>query len=177
VDIAATIRHFGNALDWAVVERQCHTWRWQRGVGVSLSLARELCGATVPIAVLDSLDADTGGSAIDREVIDAARVQILGERQIYVQAESHHFAQLRALPGFWPKARQALGRLFLPPSEMARLHGRSLGVASLAVGYVVRACTLMGRYAPNVVGLLHGPRALPEPAARRQQLRRWLSER
>ena len=176
VDIAATIRRFGDALDWAVVERQCRTWRWQRGVGVSLSLARELCGATVPSTVLDSLSTDTDGAAIDRDVIDAARLQILGERQSYVQAESHYFAQLRALPGFWPKARQAWSRLFLPRSEMARLHGKNLGVGSLAVRYLVRACTLMGRYAPGAVGLLHGPQALPEPAERRQRLRRWLSE-
>jgi hypothetical protein len=176
VDIAAAIQRFGKTLDWAVVQRQCRTWRWQRGVGVSLSLARELCGAAVPSTVLDSLSADTQGATIDRKVIDAARVHVLGGRQIYLQAESRNFAQLRALPGFWSKARQARDHLFLPRSEMARLQGQSLGMGRLVVRYLVRAWTLMGKYAPSALELLHGPRALPDATARRQRLRRWLSE-
>lgn len=175
VDIVATIHHFGEELDWTIVERQCRAWGWQRGVGVSLSLARDLFGAAVPRGMLDSLAADTNGVAIDREVIDAARVQVLGEPHLY--AESHYFAQLRATRGFWSKAKQAWGRVFLPPSEMARLHAQSPGLGKLAVLYVVRACTLTGRYAQRAAGLLHRPPTVQEPAERRQRLRRWLAER
>lgn len=175
VDIAATIRCFGQELDWAILERQCRTWHWQRGVGVSFSLARDVLGAAVPSRVLDSLAADTDGAAIDRDVVDVARAQILGEPHTY--AESHYFAQLRTLPGFWPKTKQAWDRVFLPRSEMARLHARSHSLGSTAALYAVRVCTLIGRYAQRTVGLLDRRPALQEPAERRQRLRRWLSER
>jgi hypothetical protein len=115
--------------------------------------------------VLDSLSADTDGAAIDPEVIDTARVQILEEPQIY--AESHYFAQLRTLPGFWPKARHVWDRLFLPPSEMARLHAKSLGQGSLAAFYLARGCRLIGRYAQSTIGLLEGPPALLVSVRRR----------
>ena len=174
VDIAVAVRRFDRALDWERVVGQCRAWRWQRGVGISLSLARELFGAAVPSDVLDSFAADTSGAAVDPEVIGAARVQILGEPSLY--AESHHFARLRTTPGFRPKARQALGRIFLPISEMARLHGAHLGVGRLVMLYVVRACALIGRYAQSAVGLLKGGAAPTGAAERRQQLRRWLSE-
>lgn len=174
VDVAATLRRFDTELDWELAVRQCRAWRWQRGAGISLSLARELFGANVPSGVLDSLATDTDGAATDPEVIDTARVQILGEPSLY--AESHYFSQFRTLPGFWPRARQAWGRIFLPRSEMARLHGRNLGLGSLAMLYVVRACSLTSRYARSAVGLLEGGPAPQGPADRRQQLRRWLSE-
>ncbi|MDA1184682.1 MAG: nucleotidyltransferase family protein [Acidobacteria bacterium] len=174
VDVAATLRRFDAELDWELVVRQCRAWRWQRGVGVSLSLARELFGADVPGDALDSFAADTGGAATDTEVINAARVQILGEPSLY--AESHHFARLRTTPGFWPKAGQTWGRIFLPRSEMSRLHGKNLGLGRLAMLYVVRSCTLIGRYARSAIGLLEGGTAPLGPAERRQQLRRWLSE-
>ena len=154
VDLATIIRRFGEGLDWAIIERQCRAWGWQRGVVVSLSLTRELFGAAIPGDVLDSLAADTGGTALDRDVIATARVQILGEPHLY--AESHYFAQFRTLPGFWPKARHAWGRVFLPRSEMARLHGENLDSGGSAALYVARAFTLLGRYARSTVGILKG---------------------
>jgi len=174
VDVAATLRRFDTELDWERAVRQCRAWRWQRGVGISLSLARELFGADVPSDVLDAFAADTRGAAIDPEVIDTARVQILGEPSLY--AESHYFARLRTTPGFWPKAQQAWSRVFLPRSEMARLHGRNLSLGSLAMLYVVRTWTLVGRYAQGTAGLLEGGTAPQGPTERRQELRRWLSE-
>jgi len=174
VDIAATLRRFDAELDWALVVRQCRSWRWQRGVGISLSLARDLFGAAVPYGVLDSLAADTDGAAIAPQVIDVARVQILGEPRVYT--ESHYFAQLRTLQGFWPKARQAWSRVFVPRLEMARLHARDPDSPGLWMLYVGRAWSLCLRYAQDAVWLLRQSPASLAPAERRHQLRRWLSE-
>ena len=168
-DIAATIRRLDGELNWRFVEHQCRAWNWQRGVHVSLYLARELLGAAVPNGVLDSLAADTGS-----EVIDAARVQVLGEPRTY--AESHHFAQLRTLPGFRAQARHLWGRIFLPRSEMARLYAQAPDSAGVCVLYLVRVYELARRYTRSTVGLLQRRPALVELSERRQRLRRWLSE-
>ncbi len=170
VDIAVTIRRFDGTLDWQSVAHQCRAWHWGRGVHVSLYLAVELLGAAVPNDLLDSLAADTDGN-----VIQAARVQILGEPHTY--AESHHFARLRTLSGFRAKARHSWGRLFLPRSEMARLYAQAPGSAGIGVLYLVRAYALARRYAQRMVGLLSERPALVESSERRQRLRRWLSER
>ena len=170
VDIAATIRRFGTELDWRFVEHQCRTWHWQRGVYVTLYLAVDLLGAAVPNDVLESLAADT-----DSGVIDAARVQILGEPHTY--AESQHFAQLRTLPGFRAKARHVWKRIFLPRSEIARLYAENPDSAGVGVLYLARVSELGRRYTRRIVGLLQGPPALVASSERRQRLRRWLSER
>ena len=169
VDIATAIRRFDGELDWQFVEHQCRAWSWQRGVHLPLYLARDLLGAAVPNDLLDSLAGNT-----DRHVIDAARVQILGEP--HGSTKGHHFERLRTLPGLRAKARHVWGRIFLPRSEIARLYARTPGLAGVVVLYLVRVCGLANRYFRRAVGLLQKQPAVAEASERRQRIRRWLSE-
>ena len=54
-DMAETIRHYGDAIDWDAVVGQARTWQVARYVYWSLWLARDLVGAAVPPAVLERL--------------------------------------------------------------------------------------------------------------------------
>ena len=78
VDIATTIHRFDGELDWQFVEHQCRAWSWQRGVHLTLYLARELLGAAVPNDLLDTLSfsaialAHHGNSSRHRSVCRSA---------------------------------------------------------------------------------------------------------
>ena len=54
-DIVEAVRHFGGELDWRQFVDRTHEWGVSRYAGLSLYLARELLGATVPEDVLRRL--------------------------------------------------------------------------------------------------------------------------
>jgi hypothetical protein len=57
-DIAATIRHYGDEMDWEQLQLAAHRWRAKRYVYLTLYLARELLEAPVPEKVLNVLEPD-----------------------------------------------------------------------------------------------------------------------
>jgi hypothetical protein len=54
-DIAETIHHFGSEIDWATVIERAIARKWQRGVYLTLQLAKEMIEADVPAFVLENL--------------------------------------------------------------------------------------------------------------------------
>ena len=55
-DIAATLEHYGEAVDWGQLVQRARQWRVQRGVYLVFRLARDLLCASVPDQVLETLD-------------------------------------------------------------------------------------------------------------------------
>jgi hypothetical protein len=57
-DVAKTIEHYGTVLDWEILQKRAIEWGATRPLFLTLYLAQELVGASVPATVLKSLAPD-----------------------------------------------------------------------------------------------------------------------
>ena len=68
VDIAATLQHFTQRIDWDVFSRRAFDWKVQRCAWLTLTLAKGLLGADVPERVVTALAPEV----VERVVVDNA---------------------------------------------------------------------------------------------------------
>ena len=142
-DIAATIGHFGAALDWQAVLDQTCCREWQRGVYLALRLARDLVGAAVPDAVLARLMP----SDLSPAVLDTVRAQIFCDKSVAASIPES-FAALLESSCLADKIRIFWQRVFLPRVMLAAIYSVPPESVKIYGCYPRRIFNLLCRYGP-----------------------------
>ena len=105
-DIAETIRHFGQDMDWKQIHARASEWRINTFVYVPLRLAQMLLGAQVPEWVMNALEPGD----FDNRLLDAATAAVLEDR--VSAALFPAFFQLRQGKSLRKRATTMLKRVF-----------------------------------------------------------------
>src|SRR5438132_377800 len=106
-EIAATIRHYGDGIDWEQVRHRTCRWGVRKSVYLTLRLAQDLAGAAVPNGLLDALYPE----GFDPQVIDWARAQVFADERP-IRSLPSTLAQLRGPKGVRDKGALVLKSAF-----------------------------------------------------------------
>jgi len=140
-DIAETIHRFNAGIDWHAIMEQSIIRKWDRGVYLTLRLAKEMIGADVPSFVLEKLQPNDGAGM----PMETARAQIIAHQQISI-----HFAELLESGSLWKKFRIFLRRVFLPKAQIAALYALPAGSAKIYGCYMHRILDVLRRHGNTV---------------------------
>lgn len=77
-DILAFLEHSSASVDWKQVVERATSFGWQKGVWLSLILAKNLYGANVPGEMLEKLNDQPGDAAI----VDLAQKQLYADQEV-----------------------------------------------------------------------------------------------
>jgi hypothetical protein len=168
-DIATTVRHCGDQLDWDALCQRAEAWRWQHGVYLVLRLAQELVGAKVPPSALTRLQP----SSFESTVLQAAQELVFTEKLVG-QTVSAPLARLSEERTWWKKLRVILGRLFIPPVMLANAYSLPSHSPRLPLYYFVRAKDLLWRHGGPVLRLSQDQEVLKATAQRKYLINGWL---
>ena len=140
-DIAETIHRFNSTIDWQAVVEQAIAGKLQRGVYLTLRLAKEMIGADVPAVVLEKLQpGDCTGT-----LIETARSQVFACRSV-----PSSFAELLESGSVWTKLRIFLQRVFLPRATIASLYSLPADSAKIYVFYLRRFFDVLRRHRKTI---------------------------
>jgi hypothetical protein len=150
-DLAATIRHYGPDLDWALVERRARRWRAERCVYLALRLAVELLAAAVPEGLLQALRPD----ALDPHLVAWAREQtVTGPGPDLPQL--HNLARVGQAAGLRDQVATFLRIVFPSPGALAAIYGLPPASRRVFLYYPVRLWDLVHKYGHVTWRLLRG---------------------
>ena len=140
-DIAETVHHFRDDLDWPQVKQSAREWDASRYAGLSLRLAKDLLGAPVP--------EDTPSELVPRGI----NARLLGQATECVLAQQGYddwslLPFRNRLGGRWSLARVKALRdaIFLPRKELAQRYPRARDSMHLWPYYVRRSADLLRSY-------------------------------
>jgi hypothetical protein len=171
-DLAETIRHFGDRMDWDVLTRRAAAWHWTPGVSAALRLARDLVGAEVPSSVL----ADLMPSGLDADILASAREQVFTTGTDVV-ALGTKISRLAGSESLGVRLRHAWRRVFLPRAELASHYSVPADLSRLHFAglHLRRVGELVTRRGPLVARLLTRRDAeLNAVVERKNRLAAWL---
>jgi hypothetical protein len=170
-DIATTIHHYHDDIDWARVQQRARAWGARNGVYLTLYLARELLQAAVPEETLASLKPD----ALDPQVVALAREFVFDPQEPFAVSA---FAQLWT-PRPLRQRVSALLKGAVPSMEtLARMYPATTGSWRLHWRYVQDLTSLTPRYIQYTWRMLRHDRRTMSQVARRNQgapLLEWLA--
>ena len=168
-DLAETIHHFGQALDWESIIERSQRWGWERGVYMALLLAQDMLAAAVPNAVLARLRPGD----FDETLAVTARTQVFTEH-IFTGSMSQTYSQMWGGDGFRQRLRLAGGSLFPSRQIMSLNYPVAHDSPKVFLYYPVRAKDLARRYAGMTWRLLRGDEETSSLAERSLKLQQWL---
>jgi hypothetical protein len=142
-DIVEAIRYYGEEIDWDVVRRRARQWGVGKFVYLTLRLAKESLGATVPAEVL--ADLEPGG--FEPRLVALARKEILAGAS---RSISPAFARLWGTMRFSEKATLLARTVFPSPEVMGRTYPASRGSRRRYLYYPVRWKDLLFKYGRSV---------------------------
>ena len=174
-DLLEIIRRNENKMDWEQVFLRSGQWGIEKFVYLSLNLAKELLGASVPEDLLKTIRPHD----FEESIMDWAREQIFAVRarnsaNLFL---SPNVAQLwgnRRLPG---KAALFFKRVFPSPEEMVRLYPSASDSLWIYFYYLVRLRDILLRHSRQVWRLLRRDEALKALAKQENNftsLKEWL---
>ncbi len=166
-DIAATIRHYDDDMDWAQVRQRAEQWGWLRGVHLVLHLAKELVGAAVPDEVLRGLR-PFGFS----ETIAAMAKELLFSDRANTSSK---VTQLWGSKRLQDKAVHLFRTVFPSPLNMSRMYPAPPNSPRIYLYYPVRLVDVLRRYGPMTYRLLRGDQKMISLAECKNVLVDWLS--
>jgi len=151
-DIAETVRHFRDDLDWAQVAIRARGWGAARHVGLALHLARVMLRADVPDCVLEQLV--PGG--IDPRILGAARESVLARTGF---SQSIPPFDLHGAKSLGDKVTVLRHLVFLTREEMAARYPASRGSRYLFRYYLLRLRDLIRKYLSHTISHGRDPNA------------------
>jgi len=174
-DISATIRHYGEEIDWDQVRIRSTQAGINNAVYLTLQLARELLGAAVPVEFLAAIKPDD----FDGRFIAMARERIFEseERSVDGLSLAPNVAQLFGSQRLLDKAKLFLNRVFPCREEMTRMYPASVDSLRIYLYYPARMWELLLRHGRQVLRLLpqeEGMRGLLKQEEKITPLREWL---
>ncbi len=168
-DIAETVRHFDDRLDWNVFADRAVSRKWDRGVFLALLIARDFTGAAIPEEVLDRLrPAD-----YKPRMAETAKAQILTEKETAATI-SPSMVQFAAGKGIPAKIRTVWRRIFLPEDIMITMYPFRPGSPKRYLYYIVRFWQVLKQHTARVLRLSRGDADLVGIVRRKQTLARWM---
>ncbi len=172
-DVAATLDHYGDQLDWTAIVERAIRWRWRRGVYLTLYLAAEWLGAAVPASALLALRPADFQPAL----CQAAREQVFTEvTTTQAEAPSTSFTALWQPGRIGDKARILCGRLFPARALLARRYGVCPGTPAFYACYGRLWFDLISHYGPVSRQLLRRDASMSRFVWSRQALGKWMAE-
>jgi hypothetical protein len=171
-DIAETLRHFGDRLDWSQIVERARRWHWERGTYLALRLAKDLVGAAVTDEVLHHLQP----SPCDEAIVDAARSQIFTDQKLMF-AISPRLGRLRQAPRLSAIVSELWHAVFLPKSDLAGLYRVSPRSRFFYFYYLVRLKDTFLKNVKLLFSLWRRDPKLSPMVQRKTLLLNWLSEK
>jgi hypothetical protein len=171
-DLAVTLRHYGQEIDWSQVRSRAGEWGLGRCVYLVLVLAHELLGAAVPDGALAALQPNS----LQPWVLDWAREQVLASPDAGLPP-LHNVVRVGEAAGLG-KVLTLLRIVFPSPRVLAALYSLPASSWRLYFYYPVRVRDLVRKYGRVSRQLLRGDRELlaaAESASRANALWDWLT--
>ena len=174
-DIAETIRHYGNEIDWKQLQLRSERSGAARCVYLTFRLARELLGASVPDDLMKAIkpgDFDERFMLLARE-----RIFAYGDWNADGLSLSRNIAELWGSRRLLHKGTLFLRRMFPAPVEMARIYPAPADSIRIYFYYPARIKDLLLRHGRQVWRLLRrneGMRGLAERENDMTPLKDWL---
>ncbi len=174
-DIFESIRHYGNEIDWKQTHLRSRQWGAVKCVYLTLRLARESLGASVPEDLLKAIqppDFDERFMVLAKDQIFSYRHQLSHDLSVYPS-----IAQLWGPKGLLDKATLFLRRAFPSSEEMARTYPAPSDSMRIYLYYPVRIRDLFLRHGRRVWQLFRRDERLRTSAERVNDgtpLRDWL---
>jgi len=172
-DIAETIRHYWDEMDWEQVQLRAHQWGVSKCVYLTLYLARELLKAAVPDEVLEALKPD----GFNLQVAAWAREQIFADESDSPSL-SPNLAQFWGPRRLQDKAILLLKSVFPSPEVMAKMYPAPPDSPRIYLYYPVRLKDLLLRHGRATWQMLRRDEemmALVERENRKTALSDWLA--
>ena len=170
-DIAQTIRHFGDDLDWHTFTRRASRSKWTKGVWLALKMSRTLLGADVPGQVLANME-PTGTNPSITEI---------GELQLFTPKAIAASVPLQMAGMVSQKNAAAnlknLGAgIFLTRENMADRYALQPGSKKIYLYYLIRLTQLTLRHSIRLLRIYTGDKTLSGVASRKNSLEQWMRE-
>jgi hypothetical protein len=138
---------------------------------LSLRLAKELVGATVPDEVLHALR----HASFDEALVATARMQIFTDRKL-ADAVPFKVSKLWQLTGLAAKVSEFLKSVCLPRTSIASMYAISPNAPGVYPFYLIRLKDVLARYGRTTLSLHRGDPRLSAVAQRKTSLHKWLAE-
>jgi hypothetical protein len=162
----------GAPIDWRALADRAVEWHWERGVFLTLLLARDRLGVAAPADTLDRLEP----RAFDASLAALAEAQLFAD-PADVRKLGGGISRLARPQSLASRLKLVRDRVFLEPARLAYLSSRPLGIPrrERILWYPVRFWDLVRRYGPTTVRLWR-ERGSPftHTAERQDRLRTWL---
>ena len=170
-DIAEVIDRFGEKMDWDAIIDRARSWRWGRGVYLSLYLARELLDAAVPEKVLGALrPAD-----LPDGLIESSCRQIFTERRL-ASGVTQPFADFVTSRSLTDKMKILWRRIFLTRDDLALKYSVPSDSLKIYAFYPRRLFDVMGRHKHNYKKILDDDPDMKSFIQRKQILVEWMEQ-
>ncbi|MEX0780504.1 MAG: nucleotidyltransferase family protein [Balneolales bacterium] len=169
-DIAEMMRHFGSQMNWDAFIERAFRYRWDRGVFLSLVIARDFTGAAIPLDVFERLQPD----GYDPLMAETAKAQIFTDKATsgWVSSPIINFATGKNV-GEMVKA--VLIQIFLPQTLMTKRYPVQPGSLMLYAYYGVRCWQVLLRHTVGVLRLSRGDAYLLGIVRRKKKLNQWMN--
>lgn len=167
-DIQAIINHYSDIFDWQQFISRAFDWKWDRGVYLTLRLAKELLGAAVPDEVLRELQPKN----FHPYLLEIARSQMLSDDPL-IGTITYPFADWH-VAGLWKKISIFWQRWFLPKPLLADRFKILPNSLIIYLYYPVRFFDLLIRYARPAYNLWKGNQVITPFVERKGLLQEWL---
>ena len=147
-DIGEILQHYGEGIDWGLVQRRTREWGIGHCVYLTLKLARELLGVTLPAGLMEALKPND----FDERFVALAKDQIFSRRS----RTGPPLSMWPAVARFWGSARLRdkvvlfLKGFFIPRKAMARLYPAPADSLRIYFYYIVRLRDLLRVYGRDV---------------------------
>jgi len=167
-DIRETIECYGEKIDWLQIEARSKQWGEAKCVYLTMRLASELAGASMPDGLMEALRP----SDFDEQLILLARDRVLayGQRDYSDLTLSPKLAQLWGPKRILSKVALILRRAFPSPKEMARVYPAPSGSARIYLYYPLRIKALIARHGRQSWRLLNRNERMRKLAEQRNEL-------
>ncbi len=170
-DIAATIRHFGDEVDWDQLIRRAEAYRWQKGIYLALLAAKEMMGANVPQDIIQSLKPEDA----EPKLLSIGKEQVFMEK--YVSASvPQPMVDLVESKGIIHKIKTVWNRIFLPREFMVTRYPVQPGSVKIYWYYLVRLWEAVRDHSVKLFRIYRGDQKLGGIVERKNMLNRWLNE-
>jgi hypothetical protein len=174
-DIFEAIRHYEKEMDWKQIQFRSEQWGAEKCIYLTLRLARELLGASVPddlLKAIQPIDFDERFMALAKDQIFTYRYHLFDGLSSYPS-----IAQLWGSKRLLDKAALFLRRVLPSSKEMARMYPAPSGSIRIYFYYPVRMKDLFLRHRRRIWRLLRrdeGMRVSAEQINNVTPLQDWL---
>ncbi len=169
LDLRKVVEHYGNSINWDVMQKRACHWRVDRAVRLTMLLADRWVGLEWPGRV------EQAGKPAhpDPDMMKWIEEKMLAETPLYMGVNLAEFIAGQSLLG---KIGILWRRFFPSRAILARHYKVAPGGGKIYFFYPVRWLSLCKRFAPTVWKAWKGDSAIVTPLQQENALRQWLAQ-